>query len=97
MEIRKHKVNTKWIYGAYDFYIGDFLVAQLRRPLIGLDYAYVFFFPKLYGKSDCTRIDLRYITDENEPLETAIKIVKKKLYKMASNTLSSITETKIEK
>ena len=96
MEIRKHKVEHVWTYGEYNFYIGDNLVAKLRIQLVSMDYAYVYFLPNLYGDDDCTRIDLRYITD-NEALEKAIRIVKKKLYKMASNALSSITETKIEK
>ena len=95
MEIRKHKVEGKWVYGKYDFYINNKLVAQLRTQLVGLDYMYLYFLPNLYRDSDCTRIDLRYLTHE-EALEKATKIVKKKLYALASNVLSGIRETDIE-
>ena len=97
MEIRKHKVEGKWVYGEYDFYINNNnkLVAQLRTQLVGIDYMYLYFLPNLYRDSDCTRIDLRYITYE-EALEKATKIVKKKLYALASNVLSGIRETDIE-
>lgn len=96
MEIRKHKIEGVWIYGKYNFYVNNKLVAKLRRQLVGLDYAYIYFLPKLYGDEDCTRIDLRYFTND-EVLEKAIKIVKKKLYMIASNILTDIRETNIEK
>ena len=37
MEIRKHKIKNNWIFGEYDFFINDKLVAQLRRQLVGAD------------------------------------------------------------
>ena len=92
MEIRKHVIGKVWLYGEYDFYVGDCLVASLRNQLAGLDYAYLYFLPNIYRDEYRIRIDLRYIT-RDEALEKAIRIVKKKLYTMASNTLSSITET----
>ena len=79
MEIRKHKIKNNWIFGEYDFFINDKLVAQLRRQLVGADYIYLYFLPKQYGDYDRTRIDWRYITNE-ELLEKAVKIVTKKLY-----------------
>ena len=39
MEIKRHKVENRWFFGEYDFYIDGKLVAQLRRQLIGMDYA----------------------------------------------------------
>lgn len=95
MDVRKHKVDGVWIYGEYNFYIDNNLIAQLRRQLVELDYAYLYFGPKLYGCEDRTRIDLRYITND-EALKKAIKIVKKKLYVISSNILSDIRETNIE-
>lgn len=92
MEIRKHKVNGEWIWGEYNFYVNNKLVAELRRQLIGFDYMYVYFLPELYRDNYRIRIDLRYMTFD-EVLEKATKIVKKKLYIMASNILSSIIET----
>lgn len=78
MEIRKHKIKNNWIFGEYDFFINDKLVAQLRRQLVGADYIYLYFLPKQYGDYDRTRIDWRYITNE-ELLEKAVKIVTKKV------------------
>ena len=36
MEIKRHKVENRWFFGEYDFYIDGKLVAQLRRQLIGM-------------------------------------------------------------
>lgn len=47
MEVRKHKVENRWVYGEYDFYIGEELVAQLTTQLVGVDYAYLYFLPKI--------------------------------------------------
>ena len=89
MEVRKHRVENRWVYGEYDFYIGEELVAQLTTQLVGVDYAYLYFLPKLYRDNDRTRIDLRYITYD-EALEKAIKIVTKKLYLQSMNILDSL-------
>ena len=96
MEIRKHRVKNRWIYGEYDFYIGEELVAQLTTQLVGVDYAYLYFLPKIYGDEDRTRIDLRYIT-YTEALEKAIKIVTKKLYLQSMNILDNLKNIEIEK
>lgn len=96
MEIRKHKVEKVWMYGEYDFYVNDKLVAQLRGQLVGTDYMFLYFLPTLFGDEDRTRIDIRYYT-YNEALEKATKIVRKKLYKMASNVLEDIREAEVEK
>ncbi len=96
MEVRKHRCdNDIWVWGEYDFYINNKIVAQLRRQLIGTNYVYLYFLPTVYRDNDCTRIDIRYMTYDTI-LQNAIKIVKKKLYIMASNTLSEIQKTKIE-
>lgn len=96
MEVRKHKVGNRWIYGEYDFYIGEELVAQLTTQLVGVDYAYLYFLPKIYRDNDRTRIDLRYITYD-EALEKAIKIVTKKLYLQSMNILDSLKNIEVEK
>lgn len=96
MEIRKHKVEKVWIYGEYNFYVNNQLVAQLRGQLVGTDYMFLYFLPSLYRDEDRTRIDIQYHTYD-EALEKATKIVKKKLYKMASSILEDIRETEIEK
>lgn len=84
------------MYGEYDFYANDKLVAQLRGQLVGTDYMFIYFLPSLYGDEDRTRIDIRYHT-YNEALEKATKIVRKKLYKITSSVLESIKETEVEK
>lgn len=48
MEIKKHRVNGRYVYGEYDFYINGKLIAEYRLPLIGLDYSYLYFLPELY-------------------------------------------------
>lgn len=96
MEVRKHRCdNDIWVWGEYDFYINNKIVAQLRRQLIGTDYAYVYFLPSIYRDNNSTRIDIRYKTTD-EILQSAIKIVKKKLYIIVSNTLCEIQKTNIE-
>ena len=96
MEVRKHRVENRWVYGEYDFYIGEELVAQLTTQLVGVDYVYLYFLPKIYGDEDRTRIDLRYIT-YTEALEKAIKIVTKKLYLQSMNILDNLKNIEIEK
>ena len=96
MEVRKHRVKNRWIYGEYDFYIGEVLVAQLTTQLVGVDYAYIYFLPKIYRDNDKTRIDLRYITYD-EALEKAIKIVTKKLYLQSMNVLDSLKNMEVER
>lgn len=96
MEVRKHRVENRWVYGEYDFYIGEELVAQLTTQCIGVDYAYLYFLPKIYGDNDRIRIDLRYITYD-EALEKAVKIVTKKLYLQSMNILDSLKSIEIEK
>ena len=96
MEVRKHKVENRWVYGEYDFYIGEELVAQLTTQLVGVDYAYLYFLPKLYRDNDRTRIDLRYITYD-EALEKDIKIVTKKLYLQSMNILDSLKNMEVER
>ena len=91
MEIKRHKVENRWFFGEYDFYIDGKLVAQLRRQLIGMDYAYLYFLPNLYKDNDCTRIDIRYMVD-SEVIEKAYRIVTKKLYSMSMKELSGIRE-----
>lgn len=95
MQIKKHKVDGRWVFGEYNFYVNNHLVAKLRTQLVGIDYAYLYFLPELYGNEDRTRLDLRYNTLE-ETLESAIKIVKKKLYVSASTILTNIKTTEIE-
>lgn len=95
MYIKKHKIEGHWVYGEYNFYIGKQLVAKLRRQLIGMDYAYLYFLADLYKDNDQTRIDIRYLLNE-EVVDKASKIVRKKLYLKASNILSSIKEITIE-
>ena len=95
MQIKKHTVNGRWVFGEYDFYINNHLIAKLRRQLIGTDYAYLYFLPELYGDENRTRLDLRCNTSE-ETLKSAIKIVKKKLYASASAILTNIKTTEIE-
>lgn len=96
MEVRKHRVKNRWVYGEYDFYIGEELVAQLTTQLVGVDYAYLYFLPKIYRDNDRTQIDLRYITYD-EVLEKAIKIVTKKLYLQSMNILGSLKSIEVEK
>lgn len=96
MEVRKHKVENRLVYGEYDFYIGEELVAQLTTQLVGVDYAYLYFLPKIYIGNDRTRIDLRYITYD-EALEKAIKIVTKKLYLQSMNILDSLKNMEVER
>lgn len=91
MEIKEHKVANRWIFGEYDFYIDGKLVAQLRRQLIGMDYAYLYFLPNLYRENDRTRIDIRYMVD-SEVVEKAYRIVTKKLYTMSMKVLDGIKE-----
>ena len=91
MEIKRHKVENRWIYGEYDFYIDGVLVAQLRRQLIGMDYAYLYFLPDLYRDNDRTRIDIRYMVD-SEVIEKAFRIITKKLYTMSMKVLDGIKE-----
>lgn len=95
MEVRKHTSQGVWVWGEYDFYINNRLVAKFRRQLIGLDYAYVYFLPEAFRGDYCIRIDLRYITSE-EALTKAINIVRKKLYLIAENALSDIRKVDIE-
>lgn len=95
MEIRKHKIKNNWIFGEYDFFINDKLVAQLRRQLVGADYIYLYFLPKQYGDYDRTRFDWRYITNE-ELLEKAVKIVTKKLYLEAMKIFNGLIHISIE-
>lgn len=96
MKVRKHKVENRLVYGEYDFYIGEELVAQLTTQLVGVDYAYLYFLPKIYRGNDRTRIDLRYITYD-EALEKAIKIVTKKLYLQSMNILDSLKNMEVER
>lgn len=96
MEIRKFTVEKVWMFGEYDFYVNNKLVAKLRGQLVGSDYMFLYFLPNLYGDEDRTRIDIRYHT-YNEALEQATRIVKKKLYKMATSILEDIKETEVEK
>ena len=96
MEIRKHRVGDKCIHGEYDFYIGEELVAQLTTQLVDVDYAYLYFLPKIYGDNDRTKIDLRYITF-NEALEKAIKIVTKKLYLQSMHILDNLKNIEVGK
>ena len=96
MEVRKHRVENRCVYGEYDFYIGEELVAQLTTQLVGVDYAYLYFLPKIYRDNDKTRIDLRYITYD-EALEKAIKIVTKKLYLQSMNVLDSLKNMEVER
>lgn len=96
MEVRKHRVENRWVYGEYGFYIGEELVAQLTTQLVGVDYAYLYFLPKIYKDNDRTRIDLRYITYD-EALEKAIKIVTKKLYLQSMNVLDSLKNMEVER
>ena len=95
MQIKKFKPYGRWIYGEYDFYVDNQIVAELRTQLVGLDYVYLYFLPKIYGDSYRIRIDIRYITDD-EALEKAIRIVQSKLYTIASDILSDIKHTEIE-
>ena len=95
MKIKKHRIGTKWVYGEYDFYIGNNLVAEYRTPLIGMDYTYVYFLPSVYGDTDCTRIDCRYITSK-DALKKAINLVRKKMYLLATNALSEMKSAEIE-
>lgn len=60
-----------------------------------MDYAYLYFLADLYKDNDQTRIDIRYLLNE-EVVDKASKIVRKKLYLKASNILSSIKEITIE-
>lgn len=96
MEVRKHRVENRWVYGEYDFYVGEELVAQLTTQLVGVDYAYLYFLPKLYRDNNRTRIDLRYITYD-EALEKAIKIVTKKLYLQSMNIIDSLKNMEVER
>lgn len=95
MQIKKYKPCGKWIYGEYDFYVGNQIVAKFRTQLIGVDYVYLYFLPKIYGDSYSIRIDIRYITIK-EALEKATKIVQSKLYTIASDILSDIKHIEIE-
>lgn len=72
------------------------MVAQLTTQLVGVDYAYLYFLPKIYRDNDKTRIDLRYITYD-EALEKAIKIVTKKLYLQSMNVLDSLKNMEVER
>lgn len=94
MEIRKYKPYGSWNWGEYDFYIKNKRVAKFRNQLIGLDYVYLYFMPDDFGDNYCIRIDKRYITHD-EALEKAIRIVKKKMYLIATDILSDINDTKI--
>ena len=94
MEIRKHKVDNVWIFGEYDFYVDNKLVAQLRNQLVGTDYVYLYFLPDLYNCTDRTRIDLRYMT-YNEVIKKETNIVVKKLYLITTNVLSEIKKVEI--
>lgn len=96
MEIRKFKSYGQWVWGEYDFYVNNKIVAKFRTQLIGSDYVYVYFLPQIYGDEYCIRIDKRYITHD-EALDKAIKIVQKKLYTLASNILSDIKQVEMEK
>lgn len=96
MEVRKHRVENRSVYGEYDFYIGEELVAQLTTQLVGVDYAYLYFLPKIYRDNNRTRIDLRHMTYD-EALEKAIKIVTKKLYLRSMNVLYSLKNIEVEK
>ena len=85
MLIKRHK----GYFGEYDVYCNGILVAEIRRQLIGMDYSYVYFLPDLYKENDCTPIFKRYLS-EKEVLEKAIKIIKKKLYKLSAGILEDI-------
>lgn len=89
-------VKKKYIFGEYDFYLNGNLIAQLRRQLMGHDYAYVYFFPKLYGDSDRTRIDLNKYVTNDEVLEKAKTIIRKKLYLMATGILSDMRSVEMD-
>ena len=95
MQIKKYKPYGRWIYGEYDFYVGNQIVAKFRTQLVGLDYVYLYFLPRIYGDRYKIRIDIRHITDK-EALEKAIKIVQSKLYTLAIDVLSDIKHTEIE-
>lgn len=94
MKIKKYKPHGQWIWGEYDFYINNQIVAKIRTQLIGSSYMYVYFLPKIYKDTCCIRIDKRHITHD-EALDKAIKIVKKKLYAIASNILFDIKQPDI--
>ena len=96
MQIRKFKPYGQWVWGEYDFYVNNKIVAKFRTQLIGSDYVYVYFLPQIYRDEYCIRIDKRYITHD-EALDKAIKIVQKKLYTLASNTLFDIKKIEREK
>lgn len=95
MEIRKYKPYGQWIWGEYDFYINNQIVAKFRTQLVGSSYVYVYFLPQIYRYTYCIRIDKRHIT-HGEALDKAIKIVKKKLYAIASNILFDIKQPDVK-
>lgn len=95
MEIKKHRPYGKWIYGEYDFYINNVIIANLKRQFLGYDYAYIYFLPQLYGDNYCIRINVKDMVNE-EVIEKATRIIQSKLYTLATDILSDIRHTEIE-
>lgn len=94
MEIREHKPYGTWIYGEYNFYVCGRLVAKLRRQLIGMEYAYIYFLPELFNDSNCTRINICCLCNQ-EVIEKAANIVRKKLYIMCTGALNDMRKSEI--
>lgn len=95
MKIKRHRPYGSWIWGEYNIYVNNKLVAKIRKPLVGMDHTYVYFLPTIYGDNNCTTIDSRYLV-ESEVLEKAVNIVRKKLYLLATNIISDMRVSVIE-
>lgn len=95
MQIKKYKPCGKWIYGEYDFYIGNHIVANLRRQFLGYDYAYIYFLPQIHSDSYRIRINIKDMINR-EVIEKTTQIIQSKLYTLATDILSDIKHTEIE-
>lgn len=95
MQIKKYKPYGRWIYGEYDFYIGNHIVANLRRQFLGYDYVYVYFLPQIHSDSYRIRINIKDMINR-EVIEKATQIIQSKLYTLATDILSDIKHTEIE-
>ena len=89
------KIIARKRYFHYDFYVNGVRIGKLRPHFIDYKRAYLYFLPNTYDEN-ITELKLKRGRIVADLLDDAIKILQKKMYQFAMNTLEDIKNIEFE-